>query len=162
LERQFGDAGLETIIDDHSRFSGQLKRTVGRLVLLGLSLLAMIGIGATAVNIFATRAGLAAQRDIIHVLVQAGASDSFIARLFVGQAAKRGAVGAAVGALAAGLVWIFVSTGPGRDSVGWRGAGDAISDIIALAVLIGLFAFICAGAAGWAAMRQLVHERRRA
>lgn len=162
LERQFSEAGLKTVIDDHSRFSGQLKQTVGRLVLLGIGLVGLIGLAATAVSMFATRAGLAAQRDIIHVLVQAGATDAFIARLFVGQAMRRGLVGAALGAGLAMLVWIFISVGPGQGSVGWRGVTDGIMDGFALTLLCGAFGLICAVAAGWSSLRQLSDERRRA
>ncbi|MGB3455767.1 MAG: hypothetical protein WBG08_06300 [Litorimonas sp.] len=167
LERQFGEAGLTAVIDDHSRFSGSLQRTVGRLVLLGMGLVLLIGVAATAVSAFATRAGLAAQRDIIHVLVQAGATDGFIARLFVGQAARRGLIGSALGAALALSLWLILSFGPASGSVGWRGpgrggVGDLLSDAIVLAGLCGVFGAICAGAAGWAALRQLAHERRRA
>lgn len=162
LERQFSEAELKTVIDDHSRFSGQLKKTVGRLVMLGVGLVALIGLAATAVSMFATRAGLAAQRDIIHVLVQAGATDGFIARLFVGQAARRGLVGAGLGAVLAVIVWMFVSFGPGQGSVGWRGLTDGITDSVALIVLCGAFGLICALAAGWSSLRQLADERRRA
>lgn len=161
LERQFSEAGLKTVIDDHSRFSGQLKKTVGRLVMLGVGLVALIGLAATAVSMFATRAGLAAQRDIIHVLVQAGATDGFIARLFVGQAARRGLVGAGLGAILAVMVWVFVSIGPGQGSVGWRGPADGITDAVALIVLCAAFGLICALAAGWSSLRQLSDERRR-
>lgn len=162
LERQFSEAGLKTVIDDHSRFSGQLKQTVGRLVMLGIGLVALIGLAATAVSMFATRAGLAAQRDIIHVLVQAGATDGFIAWLFVGQAARRGLIGAALGAGLAMIIWIFISFGPGQGSVGWHGITDSILDSFALILLCGAFGLICAVAAGWSTLRQLSDERRRA
>ncbi|WP_298913380.1 hypothetical protein [uncultured Algimonas sp.] len=162
LERRFGEAGLTTVMDDHSRFSGQLERTVERLVLLGLGLLVMIGVAATAVSMFATRAGLSAQRDIIHVLVQAGATDGFIAKLFVGQAAQRGLLGGAVGAALAVMLWAVVSFGPARGTVGWAGLGDGALDAAVLVGLCALFGLICALSAGWAAMRQLAYERRRA
>ncbi|MEM7729570.1 MAG: FtsX-like permease family protein [Pseudomonadota bacterium] len=167
LERQFAERGLSVAIDDHSRFSGDLKRTVGRLVALGAALVALVGLAATAVSMFATRAGLASQRDIIHVLVQAGATDGFIARLFLGQAARRGIIGGTIGAGLAALLWLFVSIGPGQGSVGWRGighggVGDGLSDLLALLLLCGLFGLICAASAGWAATRQLAVERRRA
>ncbi|MEM9599911.1 MAG: FtsX-like permease family protein, partial [Pseudomonadota bacterium] len=162
LVRQFEAAGLTAAIDDHSRFSGQLHRTVGRLVILGAALLLLIGFAAMAVNVFATRSSLAAQRDIIHVLVQAGASDSFVARLFVGQAGRRGLVGAGIGMVLAFLLWIVVSIGPGQGSVGWHGVKDGVYDGVMLATLAFLFGSICAAAAGWAALRQLAYERRRA
>ena len=162
LETQFSEAGLRTVIDDHSRFSGQLKRSVRRLVLFGVILLTLIGLAATAVSMFATRAELAAQRDIIHVLVQAGATDSFIARLFVGQAARRGLVSAAIGAAIAAVLWLLISMGPGRGTVGWSRPLDSAFDSVSLILLALLFAIICAVAAGWAAMHQLAFERRRA
>jgi len=111
---------------------------------------------------FATRAGLAAQRDIIHVLVQAGATDGFIARLFVGQAARRGLVGAALGAGLALIIWIFISIGPGQGSVGWHGLTDILTDAAAMTLLCGAFGLICAISAGWSSLRQLSDERRRA
>lgn len=162
LQSQFDAGGIMAIIDDHSRFSGQLHRTVGRLVLLGAALVLLIGFAAMAVNVFATRSSLAAQRDIIHVLVQAGASDSFVARLFVGQAARRGLVGAGIGMVLAFLIWAVVSMGPGQGSVGWQAVTDGVYDGAILAALAFLFGAICAGAAGWAALRQLAYERRRA
>jgi cell division transport system permease protein len=162
LDRQFADAGLTTIIDDHSRFSDALKTTVGRLVLLGAGLLFMISVAATAVSMFATRAGLASQKDIIHVLVQAGATDGFIARLFVGQAASRGLISACAGTIAAALLWLFVSFGPGAGTVGWHGWRDGLSDGVVLMGLCVVFGLICAVSAGWAAFRQLTAERRRA
>jgi cell division transport system permease protein len=162
LDRQFGEAALKTVIDDHSRFSGQLKQTVARLVFLGVGLVALIGLAATAVSMFATRAGLAAQRDIIHVLVQAGATDGFIAQLFVGQAARRGLLGAAIGAVMAFIMWVFITIGPGQGSVGWAGLSDGFMDAFALAMLCGAFGLICALSAGWSSLRQLRDERRRA
>lgn len=162
LQSRFEASGIRASIDDHSRFSGNLKRTVGRLVALGGGLVLLTLVAATAVSIFATRAGLAAQRDIIHVLVQAGASDRFISRLFVGQAARRGAFGSLIGAALAALLWLFISFGPGRGSVGWPGASGAAVDLVWLAGLVIAFGVICAVAAGWAALRQLAFERRRA
>ena len=162
LARQFEQAGLNTVIDDHSRFSGQLEQTVDRIVWLGLFLIGLALTAAIFVSTFATRAVLMAQRDIIHVLVQVGASDGFVSRLFITRSAKRGAVAAGLGGAVATLIWIVISIGPGRGTIGWSGVGDGISDLIVLALLIGCFSLICALAAGSAALRQLAHERRRA
>ena len=167
LTRKFDEAGLVSVIDDHSRFSADLKRTVGRLVLLGVGLVAFVGVAATAVSIFATRASLASQRDIIHVLVQAGATDRFIAGLLVGQAGKRGLIGGLIGSALALSLWFILSFGPASGTVGWRGVGrggltDGLTDLVALGALTLIFGGICAFAAGWAALRQLSFERRRA
>ena len=162
LQRRFEAQGIRATIDDHSRFSSGLERTVGRLVLLGSALVGLTLLAATAVSAFATRAGLAAQATIIHVLVQAGASDRFIARLFVGRAARDGALGGAIGAAVGVAFWLFVSFGPGRGTLGWPGPLAAVADSVWLAGLVLAFALICALAAGWAAYRQLADERRRA
>lgn len=158
----FTEAGLRVILDDHSRFSADLQRTVGRVVWLGLVLIGLTVLAAFSVSTFATRAGLAAQHDIIHVLVQAGASDSFIARLFIVRSAWHGLVGGLIGALIAAAGWAVLSFGPAQGTVGWRGLADSLLDIGALAALTGLFGLICAGAACVAALRQLARERRRA
>lgn len=167
LTRKFEEAGLVSVIDDHSRFSADLKRTVGRLVLLGVGLVAFVGVAATAVSIFATRASLASQRDIIHVLVQAGATDRFIAGLLVGQAGKRGLMGGLIGSALALVLWLVLSFGPASGTVGWRAIGqggltDSLTDLVALGALTLIFGSVCALAAGWAALRQLSFERRRA
>lgn len=160
LTQQFEAEGLRVVIDDHSRFSGQLQQTVTRLVWLGLVLVGLSLVAAVFVTTFGTRARLAAQRDIIHVLVQAGASDFFIARLFVVRAAARGFWGATMGIGLAAIGWVLISIGPARGTIGWRGITDIIADSVVLAALIGLFSFFCAMAAGSAALRQLSEERR--
>lgn len=167
LTRKFEEAGLVSVIDDHSRFSADLKRTVGRLVLLGVGLVAFVGVAATAVSIFATRASLASQRDIVHVLVQAGATDRFIAGLLVGQAAKRGFMGGLIGSALALILWLILSFGPASGTVGWRSLGqggfmDSATDLLVLGALTLVFGGVCALSAGWAALRQLSYERRRA
>jgi cell division transport system permease protein len=50
---------------------------------------------------FATRAGLAARRDVVEVLHLAGADDGFIARLFQVRFARIAAQAGAIGAIAA-------------------------------------------------------------
>lgn len=160
LNNAFEEEGLRTIIDDHTRFSSQLQRTVNRLVWLGLVLISLTLIAAIFVSTFGTRARLAAQRDIIHVLVQAGASDFFIARLFIARAAFQGFWGATLGVSAAIIGWIVLSLGPAQGTIGWRGVPDILADIFVLGALIGLFSLFCAMAAGSAALRQLAEERR--
>ena len=96
-------------IDDNSRYADQLGGTARRLVSIGIGTLILILLAGLSVNIFATRAGMTAQKEIIRVLVQVGASDKFIARLFVGQAFRRGAFGAAAGLGLAALLWVCLS-----------------------------------------------------
>ncbi len=148
-------------IDDNTRYADQLRGTAKRLVGIGMGVLSLILLAGLCVNIFATRASMTAQKEIIRVLVQVGASDKFIAKLFIGQAFRRGAMGAAIGlGLASGL-WLILSIMGDWGGLGWTGFGAGLTDIFWLVGLGILFAVICAGAAGMTATRQLAFERKR-
>lgn len=154
-------ANIAAVVDDNSRYADSLRGTAKQFVLIGLGTLSLILAAGTAVNIFATRAGMNAQREIIRVLVQVGATDGFIAKLFVGQAGVRGAVGAAIGLLLSALLWFGLSVGGDWGGLGWPGFGAGLVDILWLVGLGLLFAVICAAAAGVTAARQLAFERKR-
>ncbi len=155
------DAGLSVNIDDNSRYANQLSTTARRLVTIGISTLALILLAALSVNIFATRAGMTAQKEIIRVLVQVGASDEFIAKLFVGQAARRGTLGAAIGLGLSAVLWLCLSIFGEWGGLGWAGFAAGVSDVVWLIGLGIIFAIICAAAAGVTATRQLAFERKR-
>lgn len=161
VETALVDTGLTVNIDDNSRYADQLKGTAKRLVRLGLGTLLLILIAGLSVNIFATRAGMTAQKEIIRVLVQVGASDKFIAKLFIGQALRRGALGAAIGLSLAALLWMVLSLTSEWGGLGWTGIGPGLIDIFWLICLGMIFAVICAAAAGVTAARQLAYERKR-
>lgn len=92
---------VDATVDDHSIWIKDIRRA-GRLVAgLGAGLFALIAAAAAAVVAFATRAGLAARRDVVEVLHLAGAEDGFIARLFQVRFARVAAVAGSFGALAA-------------------------------------------------------------
>ncbi len=154
-------AGITANIDDNSRYANQLRGTVKRLVGIGLGTLLLILLAGLSVNIFATRAAMTAQKDIIRVLVQVGASDKFIARLFIGQAFRRGALGAALGLGLAALLWFLLSITSDWGGLGWTGVTSGLTDMFWLLGLTALFALICAAAAGATAIRQLAFERKR-
>ena len=154
-------AGLETNIDDNSRYADQLGQTARRFVSIGFGTLILMLIAGLSVNIFATRAGMITQKDIIRVLVQVGASDKFIARLFIGQAFRRGTIGAAIGLALAALLWLLLSLLGDWGGLGWTNLRASTIDILWLIGLGILFAAICAAAAGATAIRQLAFERRR-
>lgn len=161
VETALVDTGLTVNIDDNSRYADQLKGTAKRLVSLGLGTLLLILIAGLSVNIFATRAGMTAQKEIIRVLVQVGASDNFIAKLFIGQALRRGALGAAIGLSLAALLWMVLSLTSEWGGLGWTGIGPGLIDVFWLICLGMIFAVICAAAAGVTAARQLAYERKR-
>lgn len=154
-------AGLSTNIDDNSRYADELSGTARRLVSVGLATLILILLAGLCVNIFATRAAMTAQKEIIRVLVQVGASDKFIAKLFIRQAFRRGAVGALVGLGLAALLWLCLSIFGDWGGLGWTGPGASIVDMFWLIGLGIVFAIICAAAAGLTATRQLAFERKR-
>ncbi len=154
-------AAISAKIDDNSRYADQLKGTARRLVSIGIGTLLLILLAGLSVNIFATRAGMTAQKEIIRVLVQVGASDKFIAKLFIAQAFRRGALGAAIGLGLSALLWLCLSILGDWGGLGWSGLPAGIIDILWLLCLGILFAAICAAAAGATATRQLAFERKR-
>ena len=161
VQSTLDSAGLSTNIDDNSRYASQLRGTAKRLVGIGLGTLTLILIAGLSVNIFATRAAMTAQKEIIRVLVQVGASDKFIARLFIGQAFRRGALGAAIGLSLAVLLWLTLSITSDWGGLGWTAIPPGLTDIFWLVGLGIIFALICAAAAGLTSVRQLAFERKR-
>jgi len=98
------------VLDDHRRWNERLVGFTGRLTQLGYAVLLLIGVATTAIVVFATRAGLAANHETVEVLHLVGAQDRFIARqferYFLRLALKAGAIGtlaAALTLLVAGL-----------------------------------------------------------
>lgn len=86
------------VLDDHTRWRKPLITAAGRLRLLGLLSLVLIG-GVTAAMItLAANAALAANGQVIRVLRLVGAKDGYIASAFVRQFTVRGFSGAVVGA----------------------------------------------------------------
>lgn len=104
---------------------------------------------------------MTSQKDIIRVLVQVGASDKFIARLFIGQAFRRGAIGALLGLGIAALLWLVLSVTSDWGGLGWAAVSSGVVDVFWLIGLGALFALICAAAAGMTSVRQLAFERKR-
>ncbi len=94
-------AGLDATVDDHSRWMHDVQASgaaVRGIAIVGALLVAS---AAGAVIAFATRAGLAARRDVVEVLHLSGAKDRYIATLFQGRFAFLAARAGAYGALAA-------------------------------------------------------------
>lgn len=100
--------GLDAVVDDHSIWIKDIRRAAGVVRWTGAGVFLLIALAAGAVVAFATRAGLAARRDVVEVLHLAGAEDGYIAALFqirfAGIAAVAGALGAAAAALLGGVL----------------------------------------------------------
>ncbi len=161
LETGLRETGIIASVDDHSRWADQISSTARGLVLGGLALLTLLLIASISVNLFATRAAMAAQRAIISVLAQVGATDSFIAKLFVGQAGRRSALGAGIGLFLAWVVWLALSLFRLSDEIFWSGFGAAFSDTVWLFILWVSFATICALSAGVTTKYALIQDRKR-
>ncbi len=107
LRNQIASAAPQASLDDHSRWHDRLAGAArsGQAMALGVFLLVMGA--ACAISIFAARAGLAANHEIVSVLHLVGATDGFIAaevqrRFFI--LGLRGAVIGLAAALAALLL----------------------------------------------------------
>ena len=108
LSRALAEAGVDAAVDDHSLWRGEVERSAALITALAVAAFLLTAGGAGAAIVYATQAGMAAQRTIIETLSLNGASDGRIAGLYQARygllAAGAGAAGAvAAMALTAGL-----------------------------------------------------------
>jgi cell division transport system permease protein len=96
--------GLDATVDDHSLWIHDIKRSAGAARWLGAAVFLLIGGAAAAVIAFATRAGLAARREVVEVLHLSGAEHVLIARVFQARFARMAATAGLFGAAAAVLL----------------------------------------------------------
>jgi cell division transport system permease protein len=101
LSRVLAAQGIDAVVDDHSVWMADIRRSAGLVRWTGLSIFALIAAAAAALVAFATRAGLSARRDVVEVLHLSGAEAGFISRLFESRFAQVAALGGAMGAAAA-------------------------------------------------------------
>ena len=95
-------------LDTHKRWQAELTRMARVLTTLAYAILALIGICAIAIVIFATRAALEANREVVEVLHLVGARDSFIARQVWGRFLKTGLTAGIIG-LVLGILTFFLA-----------------------------------------------------
>jgi cell division transport system permease protein len=143
---------IDATVDDHSLWIKDIRRA-GQLVRwLGAGVFALIAAAAAAVVAFATRAGLAARRDVVEVLHMSGGEDRFIARLFQVRFARVAGLAGLIGAVAAGVLGVGL-----RLAGGGQGLTPALplawSDILAVVPCPLLAALVAAVAAQVTAMR---------
>jgi len=104
LDKALKSQGLDAVVDDHSIWIKDIRRAAGVVRWTALAVFALIAGAAGAVVAFATRAGLAARRDVVEVMHLIGAEDGQIASLFELRFAKIAALSGALGAATAGLL----------------------------------------------------------
>ena len=149
---------IDATVDDHSVWIKDIRRAGGVVRWLGAGVFVLIAGAAGAVIAFATRAGLAARRDVVEVLHLAGAEDGYIARLFQVRFARLAGVAGAIGAVGAGLIGAIL-----RLIGGGEGLTPALpiawSDLLAVLPCPLLAALVAAGAAQATAIR-LIRDMR--
>jgi cell division transport system permease protein len=94
-------------VDDHTRWTARLLAVSHSLTLISLTVLALVLLAATAIIVFATRAGLLAHGGIVEILHLSGAQSEFIAAEFARHFLRLG-VRAGVMGLAAALATLFL------------------------------------------------------
>jgi cell division transport system permease protein len=104
LDRALRAAGIDATVDDHSRWIADIERAANIARFAALGVFVLIAAATAAVIAFATRAGLAARRDVIEVLHFSGAEARFIAGLFQNRFAAMGALAGLLGGAGAAII----------------------------------------------------------
>ncbi|HBU14281.1 MAG TPA: cell division protein FtsX [Gemmobacter sp.] len=103
------------VLDDHTRWRRPLATAAGRLRLMGIVSILLIGTAMAAMITLAANAALAANAQVIEVLRLVGARDSYIVRAFVRRFLARALAVSGIGALA-GMAGIALL--PSADAAG--------------------------------------------
>ncbi len=82
LENEIAEVASGVVLQDHNRWNDRILTFADFLRGLAFGIMTLIAITTTAIIVFATRAGLSAQHEIVEVLHLIGAQDKFIAREF--------------------------------------------------------------------------------
>lgn len=107
LEKRLAAEVEGASLDTHRRWQSELTRMASVLTTLAYAILALICICAVAIVVFATRAALEANREIVAVLYLVGARDRFIARQVWRRFLKTGLTAGIVGLVLGLLTFLF-------------------------------------------------------
>jgi cell division transport system permease protein len=151
MEKALKDAGVDATVDDHSLWLKDVLHAGAMARAAALGVAALMAAAAAAVIAFATRAGLAARRDLVGVLHLAGAEDGFIAGLFQARFARMAALAGLFGAGGAAII-----AAAARAFGGGEGLTPALplawSDLLALPACPLIAALVAALAARFTAL----------
>jgi len=158
LTATLANAGINASIDDHQQWASDLARSAKAVQFLSISVLALLITASIAVTGFATRAGLAARRDLVEVLHLVGAKDQVIARLFGVKFIIMGLKAGTLGTLLAmiSVVGLTIS-GVGAASFMGGTVQFGLSPLLALVPA----PFITAAVGGWTAYRSVMDNLRK-
>lgn len=117
LDRALKAQGLDAVIDDHSVWMTDIKRAARTAQWFGVGVFLLIASAAGAVVAFATRAGLAARREVVEVLHLSGAENIFIAKLFQIRFARMAAMAGLFGAGAAAIIGAMLRVAGGGEGL---------------------------------------------
>lgn len=154
LSRALAEAGLDASVDDHALWRGEVERSAALITALAVAGFLVLAAAAAAVIVYATRAGLQAQRPVIETLSLSGASDGAVAWLFQRRFALLSAGAGAVGAVAAALL-IAGLTFLGGDKGVTPALPLAWSDLLLVSPCPAAAATVALVAARFAALRTL-------
>ncbi|MDM7932607.1 cell division protein FtsX [Tabrizicola sp.] len=145
------------LLDDHTRWRRPLAEAAGRIRLLGVLSIALIGAAMAAMITLAARAALAANAEVIRVLRLVGAKDSYIARAFVRRFTLRTLVGATLGAAAgvAGVAALPAADAAGGFLTGLGFTGTGWLWPLVLPPIAALVAFLATRRAAFAKLKEL-------
>lgn len=142
------------MLDDHAVWAARLRTMAGGVVLVGVGVVVLVLAAMVLSIVFATRAAMAGNRDVIEVLHFVGAEDPFIAREFRRHFVVLGLEGGSVGGAAAlalfGLGDLLLRGGRGDPlgdqaqalfggfSIGWSGFFGVIAIVALVTALTGI------------------------
>jgi cell division transport system permease protein len=98
------EKGVDATVDDHRLWIADIERGANFARWSMLGVFTLIAAAAAAVIAFATRAGLAARREVVEVLHLSGAEPGFTAGLFQWRFARMAALAGLFGGLAAAIL----------------------------------------------------------
>ena len=159
LSRALAEAGLDASVDDHSLWRGEVERSARLIALLAGAAFLAIALAAGAAIAYATRAGLAAGREVIETLSLNGATDARIAGLFMRRFGLMALAAGAIGAALAGVLVVFLRFLGGSDGL-TQALPLAWSDLLLLSPCPLLAATVAVLAARFAALKVLGSDRQ--
>lgn len=137
-------------IDDHRRWQTGLTRMAASLQVIAYSVIGLVALTTMAIIVFATRAAMAGNREIIEVLHLTGATQSFIAFQIQKRFFLLGMISGLIGAVFAVLSFLALNTLSGAVAAGsFTGAASSLMFgplSLPLSSYLFFFAVACAAA----------------